>query len=163
MAELASGVVIHLISQVKLSRAVELSDPAFGAMHAVANAADIGVLCFDVDLVIRSLQGSVFARYGWSPELVVGRPLAETLPAGQVELFRAPYEAALRGERASLTLVARDGRGRLEISVEPVRVHGGTIVGGIAVGREAATVKGAQHETQPVRKTFKREDPILAP
>lgn len=141
-------------NQVKVRRAVELSDPAFGAMQAFVLAADIGVLCFDVDLVICSVHGSVFAGDGWSPELLVGRPLADALPAAQVTLLRPPYEAALRGQRSRFALPACYGRGRIEISVEPVRVLGGTIVGGIALARELPAADAGAHEARsPSRET----------
>ena len=92
-----------------------LGDPGAVACEVLALLPDVGVLSVDHDLVIRAVDGSVFARYGWRADLLVGRPLADAFPAMQVERLRPHYEMALRGTRTATSLAGVDGRGDLEI------------------------------------------------
>gem|GEM_PF-6939348 len=116
---------------------MEPSDPAFAATQALAHAPDVGVLCIDVDLIIRSVQGSIFSPLGRSHEELVERSLADVLRGSELVELRSCCEAALRGEDDSLHIPSVDGTARLEITVNPVRVRDSTIVGAIAIARRA--------------------------
>ncbi len=126
-----------------VSRAVELSDPAFAATQALAHSSDLGVLCFDADLIIRSVQGSIFSPLGWSHEILVEQSLPEALRASELATFRSCCEGALRGERGTLHIDGIDGSAQLRVSVGPVRVHDATIVGGIAIADRATPTRDA--------------------
>lgn len=121
-----------------VSRAVELCEPALGATRVLALCNDVLVICFDADLLICSLQGSLFDTNVWSQDLL-GRPLADGLPARHLALFRPACEAALQGETSSLALEASARGDCVVVNVEPVRLHSGTIVGGILIAREVAS------------------------
>lgn len=123
-------------SQMTVSRAVELANPAFAATRALALTPDLGVLCFDADMIVRSMQGSVFSRFGWSLEGLVGRLLPDALRAAGLTACRPYCDRALQGEAGTFSVPSVAGGARLQISVDPVHVHDGTIVGGIAIARQ---------------------------
>jgi len=124
--------------QLTVSRAVELCEPDLGAKRVLALRRDVLVLCFDADLLICSVQGSLFDANVWSQDLR-GRPLADGLPARHLARFRPACEAALRGQTSSLAMEASARGDCTVISVEPVRVHSGTIVGGLLIAHEVAS------------------------
>lgn len=134
-----------------MRRAVELFEPAFGATRALALAPDLAVLCFDADVVIYSMQGSLFDGDDSSPERFVGRALADALQADHAALLRPACEAALVGACTHLTLPPASGRASVAVSVEPVRILAGAIIGGILVAREVRLVKDVREEPWSAR------------
>ena len=110
-------------------------DLAFAAFEL----AGAGVVVVDCERRLAAARGGVLARLGWQPEVILGRTLADALPAAHHERLAGGFAAALAGDRAACSLVTSDRLSVFDIQLGPIADRSSTVVGAIAVVREVAS------------------------
>lgn len=100
---------------------------------AVDNLPDASLLVFDSEFRYRLARGGALAAAGLDPASLEGHLVADVLPEGRWAIYEPLYRAALRGESSTLEVSAPRGTTHYLIRIKPMRDHGGTVVGGVAV------------------------------
>jgi diguanylate cyclase (GGDEF)-like protein/PAS domain S-box-containing protein len=93
------------------------------------------VIVFDRDLQILLAEGQALTRHGFDPAAMVGRPLADVVPAAGYEQLEPVYLAALAGEAGSLEYRSSDGTRWYHVDVAPLSAEGEP-VGGIVISQD---------------------------
>lgn len=104
--------------------------------EAVGSMPGLVLLVFDASLRIVHLTGPGLVRLGLDPRLLVGRPVADTLPAAVYRRLQPVYRAALAGGAQRFVYTLLDGTATYHVEVFPLRDAAGAIVGGVVVARE---------------------------
>ena len=94
------------------------------------------VYVFDRDLRFVLGAGAALAEQGWSTERLVGRLLADAVPAETFGRLEPHYRAALDGETCTLDHQPADSAPWYRIDVGPVRAEDAQVVGGFVVARD---------------------------
>lgn len=120
---------------------IDPSSEEAGILAAISDASDDAIIVTDLDGVVVTWNRAAGRLYGYTPEEIVGRPMAVLVPEGN----RAEISAMLRqmrdGERLSVTTVGRTKQGRVidvAVSMSPVRRADGQVVGAAAVARDVS-------------------------
>jgi len=95
-----------------------------------------GVIIASVDLRVIHVQGTPFARHGYPPADMLGRPLGEVLPLAALAKLEPHYCAALGGEHQAFDYRTDDGSGAFWVEIAPVRGENGEISSVVAVMRD---------------------------
>jgi PAS domain S-box-containing protein len=88
-----------------------------------AQSPDLAIGLVDRELKFALFEGEALARY-WSPSEVVGRALADVIPAERIPDMLPAVEAALAGESRRITWVGLRSGKNYRIDVVPFREHG---------------------------------------
>jgi PAS domain S-box-containing protein len=112
-------------------------------LAAVADSTHDAVVSNTLDGIVTSWNASARRLFGYSPEEVVGRPLAILIPPERQEeeaRILARLRAGERIERYSTTRIAKDGTCKhVSISISPVRDGEGNVIGASKFVREIPT------------------------
>jgi PAS domain S-box-containing protein len=92
-----------------------------------------GVIIADPDLLVIHVEGTVFARHGYTGADWPGRPLGEMLPAASWLELEPRYRAALSGEHQVFDYQSNDGRSTYWVQITPIRDEVGVVTSVVAV------------------------------
>ena len=125
------------------------------ALRAAALAALPGgvMIAVDTDLRVLLCEGELLARHGHDPEQLIGRLLADVIPADDYEVLEPEYRAALRGEMRSLEHCAGRTKTWHQIHLAPLR-EGDDVVGVIVLSQDITAKKRADDELRSVTNRF---------
>ncbi len=112
---------------------------------ALASLPHVSVLLFDPELRYLAVLGAAPHAHGYSPEALLGRPMADVLPPAAYERIGAQVRRALRGETFTDTLHSVDGQGIYETTYGPA-VEDGEVIGAVAVVRDVTVEQRALTE-----------------
>jgi len=115
---------------------LELESVGWLTRMVIAAVPEANVVVFDRELRIVLAEGNGYARHGTMPEALVGRLVADVVPAASWRQLRERYHAALGGARQSFEYESSDGLGRYWLHLSPVEDPAGAIVGGVMVSQD---------------------------
>lgn len=99
-----------------------------------SNLPDVGVMVFDKELRFQIAEGPFLHESGYTRQTTEGRTLREVIPPERYNALLPYYQAALRGEDATLQGTSSKGQ-HYEAHFTPVKNETGQIVGGMFVSR----------------------------
>ncbi|MDE2571489.1 MAG: GGDEF domain-containing protein, partial [bacterium] len=103
----------------------------------------------DLNLRLLSVTGKALSDLGRTPEMMVGRPIAEGFAShgGASGEMALAHQSALAGEAVSMSL-ALAGRVTLSVHVEPLRDARGEICGAIGVALNISDARDAERRLE---------------
>lgn len=96
---------------------------------------DLSIILFDREQRIIAVHGGALERHGYDPELMVGRQLADVVPAPAWTQVGPLYARALAGETVVEEIVTQDRTAVYESTFAPVE-RDGAVVGGSVTSRD---------------------------
>lgn len=132
--------------------------PAF-ALAALERLPGVGVLGFDREMRFVIATGDVLRGAGYRPELMLGRTLADIVPAAAYTGLRHRYDQILSGEAVTWIQRAPDDRREYVVDGAPVR-QGAVVRGGILSIR--AVDAGERLESERLRAVVALQNEIAA-
>ena len=115
---------------------LELDSVGWLTRMVIAAVPEANAVVFDRELRIVLAEGKGYARHGTMPEALIGRLLADVLPAASWRQLRDRYHAALGGARQSFEYESTDGLGHYWLHLSPVEDARGAIVGAVVVSQD---------------------------
>ena len=136
--------------------ATMLADSDLNTLRAAALAALPGasVFALDPDLRILLAEGQALVVGGYDPERLIGRDLADVVPAATFKKLEPEYRAALRGENRAVEHFSNDGQRRYLINTAPLRDDEGEIIGLVAVSQDITSRRRIEQELGEARSHF---------
>lgn len=125
------------------------------SLRAAALAALPGAAVFAVDRDLRLLlsDGPALRRHGYDPAAMVGRQLADVVPAHSYAELEPHYRAALTGETRTFEHRSSDGKRWYWTHIAPL-TEGEETVGAVAISQDITSRREADDELRAVTTRF---------
>ncbi len=131
--------------------------PSGGALlgAALASIPRVSVIVFDRDRRIQAIHGDSLPSHGYVPEQLIGRRIAEAMPAAVAERLDPLCARALAGETSTFAQRSQDGRAVYESTFTPV-LEDGRVVAAMMTSRDISEQRDQQDSDERAAERFER-------
>jgi two-component system, cell cycle sensor histidine kinase and response regulator CckA len=125
-------------------------EEALSQLAAIVESSDDGIIGKALDGTITSWNSGAEEIYGYRADEVKGRPISILMPPDRADEMPQILERISRGERIrhyETIRVTKDGREiNVSLTISPIRVGAGTIIGASTITREITTHKKEEEQ-----------------